>query len=419
MTGLGTGHLLLLWGYSFISSDPELIPLRIVLSLLSSILVYLILAALPAIADTALCVLLPSLSFLTYLASRSQTQPGPGNTASASHHRNSGTPPGHAVALSPDRQTSFPSKLGLALAGAGMVFGWCMGLSLVSEVGFQSLVMVAVNSGLAIIVFLYFVLTGKNFGFSSGFLIILPIVGIALILTALSPFEYTLMVFFLVRFGYSLFDILIWLQMPKVFTRTQSLHQFVLSRFCLDGGALIGVVLVHALAALDVLHSSIHIQVLVISLVAFINLAFTLNKQDFESSWSLLPVLRSEAKDFDYALKRVAQDFALSPRELEIMAMVARGRSASYVHAKLGIALSTVQTHTKNSYRKLSIHSRQELLSLIEQQMDQPNPDLDFDLDSDYRIIISGLEPAKSKKTTVPRQSADSAPGKAGPISSK
>jgi DNA-binding CsgD family transcriptional regulator len=401
MTGFGTGHLLLLWGYNFISNNPKLIPLRIVFSLLSSILVYLILIALPATADAVLCIALPTLSFLACLASKSQTQPD------------------HKSAVQSDRQVSFPLKLGLALAGAGTVFGWCMGLSLVSEVNFQSLIMVVVNSVLAIIVFLYFVLTRKNFGFSSGFLIILPIVGIALVLTALAPFEHLLIVFFLVRFGYSLFDILIWLQMPKVFTRTQSLRLFACSRFCLDGGALMGVLLVHVLTALDILYSSIHIQILVISLVAFVNLAFTLNRQDFESSWSLLPVLRSEARDFDYALKRVAHDFALSPREMEIMAMVARGRSASYIHTKLGIALSTVQTHTKNSYRKLNVHSRQELLSLIEQQMDRPDPDLDSNSDSEFNIVVSDLQPAESKKPLSSHQSVDTAPGNAGPISSK
>ncbi|MDR1183444.1 MAG: helix-turn-helix transcriptional regulator [Coriobacteriales bacterium] len=383
MTGFGTGHLLMLWGYRFISSSPELIPLRIVFSLLSSILVYFILTVLPAVADATLCSILPLLSFLACLAARDQTQ----------SKRNDALQPKHRVA--------FPFKLGFALAGAGMVAGWCMGLSLVSEVGFQSLIMVVVNSVLAIIVFLYSVLTGKNFGFSSGFLIILPVVGIALVLMALSPSEYTIVAFFLIRFGYSLFDILIWLQMPRVFTRTQSLHLFAFSRFCLDGGALLGVVLVHLLTAFDILHSSMPVQIIAISLIAFVNLAFTLNKQDFESSWSLLPVLRSEAQDFDYALKRVALDFALSPREMEIMAMIARGRSASYVHTKLGIALSTVQTHTKNGYRKLGVHSRQELLSLIEQQMDRPDPDLDFD--SGFRVIVSGLEPVKAKNIPSPK----------------
>jgi DNA-binding CsgD family transcriptional regulator len=431
MTGLGTGHLLLLWGHSFISQNPELIPLRIVFSLLSSILVYLVLTALPAIADATLCVMLPFLSFLAYLASGSRIRPDHGNVAQSDHgsvaapdHDNVASPD-HDAAASPDhagtgqsnRRTSFPFKLGLALAGAGMVFGWCMGLSLVSGVNSPSLAMIVVNSVLAIIVFLYFVLTGKNFGFSSGFLIILPIVGMALVLMALSPFEHLVAVFFLVRFGYSLFDILIWLQMPKVFTRTPSLHLFALSRFCLDGGALVGVLLVHLLAIFDLVYSSIQIQIFAISLIAFINLAFTLNKQDFESSWNLLPVLRSEARDFDYALKRVARDFALSPREMEIMAMVARGRSASYVHTKLGIALSTVQTHTKNSYRKLGVHSRQELLSLIEQQMDRPNPDLDFD--SGFSVAVNELKPQKSKTVDNARQSADTAPGKAGPISSK
>ena len=48
------------------------------------------------------------------------------------------------------------------------------------------------------------------------------------------------------------------------------------------------------------------------------------------------------------------------------MGLIAQGRSVTSISETLVISVSTVQTHSKNLYRKLEIHSRQELLDLIE-----------------------------------------------------
>ena len=63
---------------------------------------------------------------------------------------------------------------------------------------------------------------------------------------------------------------------------------------------------------------------------------------------------------------RAAQRYDLTPREGEILSYLARGRNAKYIQEALTISLSTAQTHIRNIYRKVGVHSRQELLSLIE-----------------------------------------------------
>ena len=62
----------------------------------------------------------------------------------------------------------------------------------------------------------------------------------------------------------------------------------------------------------------------------------------------------------------LSEDFALSPRESEILGFLARGHAASFIAKTLIISESTVYTHTRNIYQKMGIGSREELLCLIE-----------------------------------------------------
>lgn len=50
----------------------------------------------------------------------------------------------------------------------------------------------------------------------------------------------------------------------------------------------------------------------------------------------------------------------LTPRETEVLDMIARGFSYSEIAALQAISVRTVQTHIKNLYRKLAVHSRTE-----------------------------------------------------------
>lgn len=62
----------------------------------------------------------------------------------------------------------------------------------------------------------------------------------------------------------------------------------------------------------------------------------------------------------------VAQEFHLTPRESEILAMLAHGRNVPYIQEKLVLSRNTVKTHVQNIYAKLHVHSQQELIDLVE-----------------------------------------------------
>lgn len=56
----------------------------------------------------------------------------------------------------------------------------------------------------------------------------------------------------------------------------------------------------------------------------------------------------------------------LSRREREVAALVARGYSVAAISRKLFISENTVRGHTKNIYRKLDVHSKQQLVDLVD-----------------------------------------------------
>ena len=78
------------------------------------------------------------------------------------------------------------------------------------------------------------------------------------------------------------------------------------------------------------------------------------------------PASRSLHEDLESRCDTVATAGALSKRESEIMLFMGRGYSPAYIAKKLFLSDSTVRTHIKSIYRKLGIHSREDLLQLID-----------------------------------------------------
>lgn len=61
----------------------------------------------------------------------------------------------------------------------------------------------------------------------------------------------------------------------------------------------------------------------------------------------------------------VADEYGLSPRELEVLEFLAEGRDRAYIEEELVISRNTVKAHVKHIYAKLDIHSHQDLIALV------------------------------------------------------
>jgi DNA-binding CsgD family transcriptional regulator len=71
-------------------------------------------------------------------------------------------------------------------------------------------------------------------------------------------------------------------------------------------------------------------------------------------------------EEFDARCADVAAEYGLSPRELEVLKMLARGRDRAYIEEKLVVSRNTVKAHVKHIYAKLGIHSHQDLIALVQ-----------------------------------------------------
>ncbi len=76
----------------------------------------------------------------------------------------------------------------------------------------------------------------------------------------------------------------------------------------------------------------------------------------------VLPVLSGR----EQVLSEMIEEAGLTSREAEVFHIIVRGHNAHYVADTLCVSFSTAKTHTCNIYKKLDIHSQQDLIEAVE-----------------------------------------------------
>ena len=75
--------------------------------------------------------------------------------------------------------------------------------------------------------------------------------------------------------------------------------------------------------------------------------------------------MRLESSDLNVVCQDISKQYHLTKREAEVFALLAAGYGRQYVSEKLVISEGTARTHIKHIYRKLNVHSKEELLDLV------------------------------------------------------
>lgn len=83
-------------------------------------------------------------------------------------------------------------------------------------------------------------------------------------------------------------------------------------------------------------------------------------------SLAIVDMYESPELSFRRKCATVSSQYRLSPRESEVIEYLIRGRNAKHVAEKLYISESTAKTHISNIYRKVGVHSQQELLDALD-----------------------------------------------------
>ena len=68
----------------------------------------------------------------------------------------------------------------------------------------------------------------------------------------------------------------------------------------------------------------------------------------------------------------ISSEYHLSAREQEVFALLAKGHNAAFIMERLCISKSTAKTHINHIYKKMDIHTQQEILKMVEDRKRGP-----------------------------------------------
>ncbi len=69
------------------------------------------------------------------------------------------------------------------------------------------------------------------------------------------------------------------------------------------------------------------------------------------------------------ACEQIAADCGLTARETELLSLYAQGRDAAYIERTLFLSRNTVKSYAKSLYGKIGVHSKQEVIELVDREM--------------------------------------------------
>lgn len=179
---------------------------------------------------------------------------------------------------------------------------------------------------------------------------------------------------FLFSVGYLFMDLLIWVLLAYMIKHQALSANWVVALVvgCLllgrSGGDWVARM---AVAELGLPMATIHNNLLVIVVYALMFCALVVqSKKNIRFGWGAVKPAGNEnyASGLDAASRIVAEDHGLTPRETEILTMLARGYSRETISKSLVLAKETVRTHATNIFRKVDVHSHQELIAVVEDQ---------------------------------------------------
>lgn len=68
---------------------------------------------------------------------------------------------------------------------------------------------------------------------------------------------------------------------------------------------------------------------------------------------------------FERRCRMIAEQAQLTPRESDVLGCLAQGRSTQYIAEKFTLSENTVKSHVRNVYQKLGVHSKQDVIDMI------------------------------------------------------
>lgn len=85
-----------------------------------------------------------------------------------------------------------------------------------------------------------------------------------------------------------------------------------------------------------------------------------------EEAASEVKAAKKRANEFELKCEQLSNKYNLTDRQREVFRLLAKGRSPSFIQKQLYISRHTAKAHVYAIYKKIDVHSKQDLLDLVE-----------------------------------------------------
>lgn len=384
-SGVGTAGLLLLWAETYATISPGFAKkYTIPVSMLGGILFYLLINVLPSGVAVAVGAALPVFSAALMLWSNHRLNPG---VSEASGGASLGG--GSSESFRSIHKTipvAFIVVTVIYCLAPGFMRGHTSALPFVTSGGIGgevfagvALVMIVAAMG-SIVVF-------RKSKIDLAYKLIVPLMAAGLLLLPFLDAGYGALAAIAIMSGYILFEMFVWASLADIAAsvRMPIAAVFGFGKCGMNLGLLLGSFIGMRFGSSSTM-LVVGVSVLIIYLFIVVesitspsmgvSLSIPQSGGDTERGQTFERVDIAEAAQMDLSsvfaslldekCEALAMHYDLSNREKQVLNLLARGRSLQASADVLGVAYSTVKTHTNRIYAKMGVHSRQELIKLIE-----------------------------------------------------
>lgn len=353
LTGVGSGIIVVLWAELLASLGPQRTVNYSVVSLLIAALAYLLMQSVSLDLAQLLVAFLPFVSMGCFLHFKRSVPRPPRRERNV---RVREKPPVRMIVVAVFFGVSFGAMKGLiAPVGADWI-------------DVRDLLNIVAITGGALAVFITMSVYKMDFDHLT-YQIALPLIAAGFLFLPLHE-PWNVIGTAVYQFGYQYFYIVLWALWPVLATRAGVPTGWMVGwgLLSIQLGQFVGSIAASASLAFVTTDLDMAMLSAFIIFVVLIIALFAIGNGSASTGWGFVKPMEEAdaASDFEKAGTRLARRCHLSPREIEVFFLLAKGRNRAFIREELVIGDETVKSHVKSIYRKTDVHSQQELIDLIE-----------------------------------------------------
>jgi DNA-binding CsgD family transcriptional regulator len=175
--------------------------------------------------------------------------------------------------------------------------------------------------------------------------------------------------------GYLSFEIMNWVVLSDMVFRFElpAFRVFGFGRAAVSGGVLLGALLIQCFGNSLVLSfqgsSALSFAMVFVLIVTY---TFTLTERDIAKLTRVrarVPFRETDERSpltLEDKVLLLAEEHGISGRGLEVLLLLAKGRTSTRIEQELYMSRGTINTHMRRLYQILGIHTRQDLLDMLD-----------------------------------------------------